>query len=309
MQRNPMLFSIHIISKGQEDLLLKCLNSLRVPAIEWELLIVSEGELNTEILNLGKSLAPRVRHLSNIQTACENSEGDWILFLRENVSLSKNYWEVCMPLILEPKVDVLGGPLLPAKGMNALSLSYEIALSSPFCTGMSFVRHRSLGKKLMMADEEKLSEEAIWIRKSLVKDFDSWSELLLNLKREGYHLFYHPKLSVGHSNHRSLLEMTRDIFKRGKARSSLNKKNLWVGSEVYWLPSIFVLLHLIVFIDTELFLNLAKLYLGVIGFVGLGLALRARKFYLFPLIGFFHYFVVVLYGVGFLYQRITRKPA
>lgn len=304
-----MLFSILIISKGQEDLLLKCLNSLRVPAIEWELLLVKEGEFSPEVLHLAQTLAPHVRHLSNLAEAKENSNGDWLLILRENITLSKNYWEVAMPLILEPKIDVLGGPLLPAKGMKALAQSFEIALSSPFCTGMSFVRHRSLGKKLMMADEEKLSREAIWIRKNVWLLDYSWSELLLNLKRDGYHLFYHPKLSVGHFNHMGIWDMTKDIFRRGKARSSLNKKNLATGSEVYWLPVLFILLHLTVFIDTEFFLNLVILYLGVIGFVSLGLAFRARKFYLFPLIAFFHYFIVTLYGVGFLYQRILKKPA
>ncbi len=304
-----MLFSILIISKGQEDLLSKCLSSLRAPAIEWELILVSEKELSQELLQLARSLAPHVRQLSHLDEARENSKGDWILFLRENMTLGKSYWEVAMPLILEPKIDVLGGPLLPAKGMRPLALSYEIALSSPFCTGMSFVRHRSLGRKLMMADEEKLSTEAIWIRKNLFRDIELGSELLLVLKREGHNLFYHPQLSVAHFSHMSLREMTRKSFQQGQLRSSLNKKKLSVGSEVYWLPALFILLHLIIFLNIEFFLNLVTLYLGVIGFVGLGLAFRSQKFYLFPLIAFFHYFIVALYGVGFLYQRITRKSA
>lgn len=304
-----MLFSILIISKGQEDLLSKCLNSLRVPAIEWELILVREEKLSAELLQLAQQLAPHVRELSNLEEAKESAKGDWIFFLRENMTLGKSYWEVAMPLILEPKIDVLGGPLLPAKGMGPLALSYEIALSSPFCTGMSFVRHRSLGRKLMMADEEKLSEEAIWLRKNLLRVTESGRELLLVLKKEGHQLYYHPQLSVAHFNLMSFWEMMRKPLERGQLRSLLNKKNLSVGSEVYWLPAVFILLHLIVFFNSELFLYLVTLYLGVIGFVGLGLAFRSRKFYLFPLIAFFHYFIVALYGVGFLYQRITRKSA
>lgn len=279
-----MLFSILIISKGREDLLTKCLESVRPPEIEWQLIPLKENSF--EMLR--------------------EAEGEWVLILREDAILSKKYWDIVIPHLLESKLEVLGGPDRPHLEAGAISRSLGIALSSPFCTGMSFARYRSLGNKLTLGDEEKLGEGALWVRREYLIKLLPHHELLQTLKNEGRSIFYHPRLISFRFYENTLGKIAKSSFHRGRERSRLNRLKLTSGAEAFWLPSIFVFLHLLVVIEGEAFLALAKLYWGIILFVSLGLSFQSKKFWLFPLVALNHYFVVIFYGIGFLYQRIKK---
>lgn len=279
-----MLFSILIISKGREDLLTKCLESVRPPEIEWQLIPLKENP--SEML--------------------EEAEGEWVLILREDATLSKKYWDIVIPLLLESKLEVLGGPDRPHLESSAISRSLGIALSSPFCTGMSFARYRSLGNKLTSGDEEKLGEGALWVRREFLTRLLPHHELLQSLNREGRSIFYHPRLISFRSYENTMGKIAKASFHRGRERSRLNRLKLTSGGEAFWLPSIFVFLHFLLLVDGEAFLALAKLYWGIVLFVSLGLSLQNKKLWLFPLVALMHYFVVMFYGIGFLYQRIKK---
>jgi glycosyltransferase involved in cell wall biosynthesis len=304
--------SILIISQGREELLKKCLDSLNPPLDNWEIIIVANGctiseEFKTKATVLESQVALTPGAARNI--GIKEAKGKWILFLAEESYLSKTYWEIVLPLLENPKIDVFGGPTLAAKGMKVLSQSLAIALSSPFCTGMTFARYQGLGKKLITADETKLSHANLWIKKELLEertypeDYLHGEEILLlqELKAMGCSLFYHPKLMT-YLFHQSSV---RDYYWEGFYRSRILRKKIGVGNQVYWLPAIFVLLHFLIFIDSFLWLSLAKLYAGVIIFISLGLSSRyTNKWWLFPLVSIQHYLVVFFYGLGFLSERV-----
>jgi hypothetical protein len=279
-----MLFSILIISKGREDLLMKCLESVKPPEIEWQLIPLKENP--SEMLL--------------------EAEGEWVLILREDATLSKKYWDIVIPLLLESKLEVLGGPDRPHLEAPAIPRSFGIALSSPFCSGMSFARYRSLGNKLTQGDEEKLGEGALWVRREYLSRLLPHHELLQSLNSEGRSIFYHPRLISFRAYESTLGKIAKASFHRGRERSRLNLLKLSGGGEAFWLPSIFVFLHLLLLVDGEAFQSFVKLYWGIILFVSLGLSLQAMKFWLFPLVALIHYFVVIFYGIGFLYQRIKK---
>lgn len=319
--------SIIIVTQGREELLLKCLDSLRPDIPECQIVLLSNGkELTTEFIAKVQSLVPHFTYLNSeiplspgkaCNMAIEATEGEWLYFLDEDAYVLPGYWQLVLPLLEEAKVDVLGGPVVPAKGMDALSLSLSLAMSSPFCSGMTFYRHKSFGNKLLVADEEKLTISNLWVRKKCLSEFhfsENYTQseetiLLQKLKKTGVGLYYHPKLKVARFRLTKLKEIWRPTFYAGFYRSKVMREKIEKGREAFWLPSVFVILHLVYFLDPMSFWYLARMYVSIILFVSLGLAVRAKRFWLFPLIGFLHYYVVLIYGVGFLVERtgIARK--
>jgi glycosyltransferase involved in cell wall biosynthesis len=317
-------FSVIIVTHGREELLMKCLDSLKPGVESWQLIILANGkDLTPELKAKAESLTPLFTLLhSDIQLmpgksrnlAMESVTGEWIYFLDDDAFVLPGYWEILKPLLSDVKIDVLGGPDSPAGGMNALSLSLALTLSSPFCTGVTFSRHKPFGNKLQHADEEKLTSCNLWVRTSSLdgvkfpEDFIRAEEtvFLQKLKKMGKGLFYHPKLKVAHFRRSRFIQLWRPSFYAGFYRSRLMKEKLKKGNEAFWLPSFFVLLHLLIFIEPVSFWYLVRMYLGIIVFVSMGLAMRVQRFYLFPLITFLHWYIVFMYGVGFLAERIRR---
>jgi GT2 family glycosyltransferase len=317
-------FSIIIVTHGREELLTKCLDSLPMNLENWQLIVVANGkELSLDSISKAQNLTP---HFTLLQTdeilnpgkarnlAIEVVQGEWIYFLDDDAYVLPGYWQMVQELLKDLKIDVLGGPDTPAKGMNALSHSLALALSSPFCTGSTFSRHKSTGNKLQLCDEEKLTSCNLWVRKSALgdvkfpEDYIRAEETLFlqKLKNLGRGLYYHPKLKVAHYRRSKLKDLWRPTFYAGFCRSKLMKEKLKKGNEAFYLPSFFVLLHLLFFIEPDSFWYLVRMYVSIIVFVSMSLAMRARNFWLFPLIALLHYFIVFLYGVGFIAQRIQR---
>ena len=318
-------FSIIIITHGREELLMKCLDSLRPNESQWQLILYANGlGLSEEILLKARALTTQFTLVQSEEQhppgrarnlAMETAEGEWIYFIDDDAYVLPGYWDLASTLLQKPNVEVLGGPDSPAKGMSALSLSLAIALSSPFCTGTTFFRHKSLGRKLVVANEEKLTSCNLWVKRSALKDVRFPEDyiraeetlFLQELKAQGAGVFYHPQLKVAHFRRTHFAQLWRPTFYAGVYRSRLMREKVVSGGNKFWLPSIFVLLHLTMFIDPITFWVLAQLYVGTILFVSLGLASRERKTWLFPIIAFLHYFVVFMYGVGFLVDRVRPR--
>jgi glycosyltransferase involved in cell wall biosynthesis len=303
---------------------MKCLDSLRPPVDNWQLIILANGkDITPELKSKAESLTPVFTLLqSDIQhtpgkarnLAMESVQGEWIFFLDDDAFILPGYWDIIQPLLGDTKIDVVGGPDSPAGGMNALSLSLAMTLSSPFCTGATFSRHKSFGKKLQFADEEKLTSCNLWVRASSLEgtkfpeDYIRAEEtvFLQKLKKLGKGMFYHPKMKVAHFRRSKFRQLWRPSFYAGFYRSRLMKQKLKKGNEAFWLPAFFVLLHLLIFIEPVSFWFLVRMYLGIIVFVSMGLAMKIKRFYLFPIITFLHWFIVFMYGVGFLAERFRR---
>lgn len=286
-------------------------------------MLANGKDLTPELIAKAQTLTPHFTHLkSDIQMmpgkarnlAMEAVTGKWIYFVDDDAFVLPGYWDIVMPLLADPKIDVLGGPDSPAAGMSHLSLSLALTLSSPFCTGATFSRHKSFGDKLQKADEEKLTSCNLWVRRSSIngiqfpEDYIRAEEtvFLQKLKAEGRGLFYHPKLKVAHFRRSQFKHLWRPTFYAGFYRSKLMKENLKKGNDAFWLPSLFVVLHVFLFLQPLIFWYLARMYASIIIFMSMGLAMKAKRFSLFPTIAFLHYFVVFMYGVGFLAERFKR---
>lgn len=318
-------FSVIIVTHGREDLLMKCLDSLRPEGVTWQLILVANGKkLREDILTKANSLSSE---LTIIETdsllrpgkarnlAMEKVTGEWIYFIDDDAFVLPGYWQTVIPFLSDTNIDVLGGPDSPANGMNKFSYSLALALSSPFCTGTTFFRHKPYGSKLQYADEEKLTSCNLWVRTSALKGADFPEDyiraeenlFLQKLKANGSHLFYHPKLMVAHFRRTKIAQLWRPTFYAGYSRSRLMKEKLKKGNEAFWLPSFFVILHSLILIEPMTFWYLARMYAGIVIFASIAICMRVNRIGLFPLVSFFHYYVVFIYGVGFLAERLGLR--
>lgn len=225
----------------------------------------------------------------------------------------QGYWDIVKNLLSDQNIEVLGGPDGSARPVSYFQESVSIALSSPLCTGVTFARHKALGKSIVPATEEKLTSCNLWVRSELLKkysfpeDFRRAEEtvFLLSLQKDHHRMFYHPGLRVGHFRRKSLRSLLAPTLGAGYWRSRLLRSA--GGTKMFWLPAVFVLLHLVAFIDFRLFSELAKVYIVMVVAVSMGLSSRRNRLSHFPLVALLHYVIVFLYGSGFLLERTGYK--
>jgi glycosyltransferase involved in cell wall biosynthesis len=318
-------FSVLIITHGREDLLSKCLASLQPQGVEWQLILVANGApLTEEIIQRAKILTPdfNLINLDSKETpgkarniGLASAKYEWIFLIDDDAYVTANYFNIVFPLLARENIDILGGPDAPAKGMVSFSEALAITLASPFCTGMTFARHTSHGKEMVRASEEKITSSNLWIRKSILinnsfpEEYLTGEEsaLLLNVEKKGARIFYHPGLVVRRFRCKNLKALFTPTFNAGFFRSKLLRQQSGTKSWMFWLPTIFVILHFTIFFAPDLFWMLTRLYLGIILMMSLNLAARRNKIKLFFYIAFLHYFIVMTYGLGFLFNRMGRS--
>ena len=318
-------FSVLIITHGREELLLKCLDSLRPPIEKWQLIIVANGlPLSDEVVQKAHSLTPEVDilNLEMQQTpGVSRNEGiklvhyDWVYLVDDDAYVYPRYFEIALPLLEQERVDILGGPDAPAKGMDTFSEALAVTLTSPFCTGKTFSRHRGQGHQMISANEQILTSCNLWIRSKLLhevkfpEDYLRTEEtaLLLDLEKKGARMFYHPDLKVGHHRRKNLISLFHPTFYSGYYRAKVLKEKHARDSGFFWLPALFVLLHLLIFISPAIFWTLTRIYLGLIVMMSLNLASRHKNIKLFAYITLLHYFIVFFYGLGFLSNRLGLR--
>ena len=319
-------FSLILLSEGREELLLKCLESISLLTPNWQLVIVSNGHaLGEKVLAKAKALTHETDfvQLPHVETpgkaknvGLQHVKYDWTFFLDEDCYVLTRYFEIILPFLSLEKIDVLGGPEIAAKGVNQFSQALAITFASPFCSGPSFARYTSKGRHLISCGEESLSSSNLWARTHLLKEVsfsedDQISEgtaLIVDLEQRGAHLYYHPGLLVGRYQTENLQSVLRSVFKRGHYRSRTIKEKSIHGRALFWLPPLFVVLHLLVYLSPILFWSLFRFYFGIIVMMSLNLGARRKKLGLFPLISMLHYLIVLAYGLGFLSQRLGFKP-
>lgn len=312
-------FSVLIITHGREELLIKCLDALR-PAVPFELVLFANGLPLSESLKtflsaypadvkLGESPAQLLPGKAR-NAAMKLVTKDWVHLIDDDSYWTASYWPLVQKLLSHEEIEVLGGPDGPARAMGYFPESVSIALSSPLCTGMTFARHRALGNSLVPATEDRLTSCNLWVKAELLRrypfpeDFrraeETW--LLLELQKHQHRMFYHPGLRVGHHRRKNLYSLLRPTLGAGYWRSRLLRGGGGEG-KVYWLPSVFVLLHGIAVFDLALFWELARVYAVMVLAVSLGLSSNRGRFLNFPLVALLHYVIVFLYGSGFLLER------
>ena len=320
-------FSVVIISHGQEEQLQKCLGSLRPACENWQIILVGNGSpIGQANVDFARALTPDVEVVTHAEKQTMGKarnagialvKHEWIYFVDESAYLSPKYFEHVVPFLNQERIEILGGPEVFAKAMNGFSQAFAITLGSPFCSGKSFSRHQPKGRSLIPATEEMLTSANLWIRTHLVREVVFAEEyrhkedtaFLVDLANHGAKMFYYPSLIVARFKEVTLKDVWRDTFDSGFYRSAFMKEKTNAGSFSFWLPALFVLSHLLVFVAPHAAWLFARIYLGLVVMMSLNLAARKQKLPLFLSISFLHYFIVFVYGLGFLSNRLGMKAS
>lgn len=299
---------------------------MRPENFSWQLILVANGKpLSEEIIEKAKSLTPHVELIIHAQTLSPGmarnralllAEGEWLFFLDDDAYVLPGYWNTAKVHLDESTVDVFGGPDVPAKGMNKTAEALAIALSSPLCTGKTSLRHRPFGQRPVDGGEDKLTSCNLWVRKSSIGHFrfpedyirGEESYFLLQLQTLGKRFVYDPRLRVAHHRRSRVREIFRPTYWAGYYRSELMRAISSPGDTLFWLPSIFVILHLVFFLQRDLFWYLARMYLSLTLFMSVALTMRERRPELFLRVLLFHYLIVFNYGLGFMMNRLACRP-
>ncbi|MBT3584243.1 MAG: glycosyltransferase [Halobacteriovoraceae bacterium] len=318
-----MKISIIIVTFNRRELLENLLHSIIQPALidstkhSFEILVMWNGVDETK--KLIESLFPYIKgHEKGHGTPAEarnilisKAEGDYLLFLDDDVLLPATYWETAFQY-LDKKLDVFGGPDGPYPEIDDNERALTLALTSPLATANTRYRHSSNGQtEPSETCEKKLILCNLWIKSSLLKQhylkFDKRffrneeNVLLFQLQSLGKKMLYIPKLSVGHKKKADYRYFIRAVMKSGYYRTKSFVAFPRSIDILYFVPSLFVIyLFLLLLFPTKVMCLPLLVYLFLNLIFTARIVSLSKCWSLFPRIFTNQLLINIFYGIGFL---------
>lgn len=315
------MVSVLIITWKRTALLQKCLESLAhwADLTSLQVVVVVNGSDAATENWLTEWAATRPWLEFSVQTALSPGaarnagmtrlSGDWCFFIDDDAAVPSTYLNEFLKLQqLHPQVEVWGGPDAPElHPPTPLADAVGIALSSPLCTGPTVSRHHPDGHEARPADERWLTSCNLWVKSKWLSGIQYPEEnrrgeetvFLQRLAEAGATTWYAPTLQVWHARRSEWKPIARASFWGGYWRSRNCKEAS--GSGVFWLPAVFVLLHLLLLTDWGV-------PLAVIWCAGvMPVALRKADHKppgVWGRVVILHWLIPFSYGLGFLSERI-----
>ena len=180
-----------------------------------------KGLEGVTVLQCDKTTAALARHLG-----IDRAQGEWVLFLDDDVQLSKYYFQKALKILAQWGPDVLGGPDGPPLDGTAFQRAYAFCQSCFLVTGHTNRRHHPHGT-LREASESQLILCHLWIKMAIFQegfrfphDYPRNEEniLLYQLKRAGKKIVYDPQLSVYHFKKTTISQVVKATLVSGQCR-------------------------------------------------------------------------------------------
>ena len=235
---NSPLVSIIIPESISLNITYNCINSIlkEEQSLDYEIILINEtlaDEIKFLIKNYSQNHVKIFLHkakeinnfLRNCNQAAKNSRGKYILFLRDNTKVYKNWLSFLLKEIKSnEKIGIVGskliysnGTLLEAggimwnngeytnygKGKSAYMPEYNYIKEVDFVSGVSFIIKKSVWQKIGGFDEKFIHK--------YYEDID----LSFTLRKNGYKILYQPQ---------SLVEYYESISLRKNNQSNMEKK-------------------------------------------------------------------------------------
>lgn len=323
------MISVLIITWKRAALLQKCLDSL-VPwcgQTELEVVVLLNGEDAASADVLARMSAQhgwlRWRAIDGLTPGKARNEGikeligEWVFFIDDDAQVPPDYWPKW--LLYRRQLlgaDVIGGPDVAPPGSQGLARAVSLSLSSAFCMGPTAQRHRTTDGEPTPADETILTSCNLWVRRSHFEAGLSFPEnyqrteevaLLQELQKQGAELWHVPDMKVWHARRHSWQALARTSYNSGYYRSVLMQEKSR-GPWWFWLPSVFVLLHLLPLLSLKPLLTMMVWWFFPVAAYSWLLCVRARATSLWWQVLCLHWFIPFNYGLGFLVQRFGGRP-
>lgn len=323
------MVSVLIITWKRPSLLEKCLHSLILwgneTSVQVHVLLNGEDAESSEFLTefsakhdwltwreIEHSLPGKARNIG-----LQELKGEWIFLLDDDAQVPPDYlrnWTSIKNSL--PNADIIGGTDCSPPDIFGLSLAVSLTLSSSLCMGPTAARHKAQEREPIKGDETILSSCNLWIKRSELinglkfpENFRRAEETvyLKELKNKGAEIWHAPSLTVWHTRRHSWRSLAHTSFNSGYFRSKLMKEN-FKSKWWFWLPSVFVLFHLLIFISPVSAIPFVGWWLFPVAAQSWLICVKNRQHKLWPQIVTLHWLIPFTYGIGFLCNRFKGRP-
>ncbi|MBC7713609.1 MAG: glycosyltransferase [Rhizobacter sp.] len=305
-----MKFSIIIVTYNRKNELEACLASIAAQrfSLPFETIVIYNGE-NSYVERM-RTLYPAhccymikastPAHARNVGISKAN--GEYLFFLDDDCFLPPNYFSA---IDFSSDWEVLGGPDRTPPVASSLQRLIGLAISSPFCMGLTFKRHSSFSKFVNHhSNESELILCNLWIKKDIfINEGHTFEEslfrneenyLLKELKLQQKKIFYNPQMFVYHSRKTTLEKLAQSVLKSGESRIQNYLKMPLRNELIYFCPLLFNLLFLIWIFNP--FSILKHLFIGYIITTYIFGIFRLKTFH--PGFIGLHFFILFFYSFG-----------
>ena len=227
----------------------------------------------------------------NRNKGAETAKGDIIAFLDDDAKLPKDYLIKAKEFFDDHhSIDAVGGPQLTPEDDGLFAKISGYALASRF--GAWDRSNRYFQDKLNLdAHEKDITSANLLCRRKVIENVKFHPKFfpgedprfIIDAKRKGYRVAYSPDIIVYHRRRRNLDQLMKQIFNYGKVRTRIDSFLNTLKSPIFFIPSIFSLYVLSLFLLFSL-VPFIGLYKGAVGLIDPVLLL-------YPL---FLYFIIAL---------------
>lgn len=218
----------------------------------------------------------------------EKSTGKYLCFIDDDIELPNNYFVKAKSIISNNKnVDVFGGPDQTKENASDFQLILGEVMKSFFAMGPTAKRHRSIGHCVESGNEINLILCNLWMKKSIFNEGYNFPRnyirneeniLLGQLKRNNKSLIYSSDLIVFHERKNSIKKLTRATYYSGVFRTYGFFDESTTFQWYFLIPQILLLLLVLsLFMSVKLSGLLVILYLMLITFKSMSIALKLKK--------------------------------
>lgn len=281
-----MNIDIVIPTNNRPELLVKCLNSLELAALEKMNVFVvingidhkSENTLNQisykhliiKILPISKTTNGSARNF-----ALSRISSDWVYFIDDDAWVPENYFKKFYDIIKSnPTIDIIGGSDCANNFGSFHQRMLNATYNSPMAMGPTFKRHTFRNvNKVIEGTERNLTLCNLWINSKLLIKHNLNFPLCLKRNEENYlineakslgaNIKYSYQIKVNHLRRKSIFELLKTIYLSGFSRMQMSMmQKSW--SNIYFFLPLFCVALIPFIIDSSLINSLVQIYIFLI---------------------------------------------
>ena len=297
---NHPFVSIVIPMRNEEKYIQKCIESFinqDYPQDRYEILVVDgcSNDNSVEIINKIVCLHKNIKIISNekkitpiaFNIGIKNARGDYIIIFSSHGFAERNFISENIKLHLEKDVDCVGGMIITI-GDNLQSKVISLAQSSIFGVGNSLFR---ISQKAQFVDTvafgsypKEIFNKIGNFDESLIRNQDF--EFNHRIIKNGGKIYLSPTIKSSYYARSNIWKLVKQYFQYGYWKVQVLIKHFDSFRMRYLIPPIFMLMviilgvmSLVYTVSTNLFFGLIFLYLSVILYASMTIAIKNKLLY------------------------------